>query len=168
MPDLSLIELIGFSLVSIAHTLIHPVGLRITFPSPWNHKLWMFASYTICATTAIYWISKYLEQLVEVLHSRPLNSHLRVREYRHLAGLNEELPVGTTRTDRRLFNRLDLSWGDNAFFNFFHLLLWYVLGIAYVAARVCILIEALLSLRQQDSSVYRAISWSQYLPHIGH
>lgn len=174
LPWLTWTESSLLSLATFAYASIHLVGWNFTFPSHIERILWRVSSLIILGTTTAFWMLESTAMWFRYGSGQDLLNRIRAR-HKALSQVDEgssleskqDSDVATKETSgpERDYRHevpfepreLPLVWE-----------FWSIFPIAfiYAAARVYILVEALVGLRSLPLSAYLTVDWAQYFPHI--
>jgi hypothetical protein len=129
-----------FAFTALAYGGLHLAAWRDYFPSSAERVLWIAAALWIAVSGGLAWAMVSMSFLVE----RFVNSPGRKVEYR-----NNKKAKRRDRWSSRL-----LKW------------LVYVVGLVFAVARIFIVVEAFVSLRQVPVDMYKTADWSVFIPHL--
>lgn len=138
---------------TLLFTGVHVAGWNFSFPTRTERILWRIASLVLFVVTAAFWIFetmaswKRLERwtwlYLKIKHPESLPAFEKER--------NEKLDQPKEPT------QLPLAWE-----------FWSILPVAllYGAARLYLIVEAFMELRNVDATAFQNVNWSLYIPHI--
>ncbi|KAA8900207.1 hypothetical protein FN846DRAFT_959244 [Sphaerosporella brunnea] len=152
-PDLNGYQ--GYLCVAtLGYAAIHLAGWNLTFPSKIELILWRVSSMFLFGTTAVFWI--FEKAAAWHRNGRWQRMFFRVFKPKR-AGVAMMDKAVAEREGKRLRKDLPLP------FEFWSIL---PLAILYGVARLYLIVEVFLGLRELELSAYLNVDWSEYLPHV--
>ncbi|MCJ1446973.1 MAG: hypothetical protein MMC23_007481 [Stictis urceolatum] len=137
---------------TLVFTSIHVAGWNFAFPSIAEQRLWRVCSLIMFGVTAMFWILETMASWVRLGRWRWL--YFRLFDRKRLRSYEE-------RKDEERLDRdpasLPLPWE-----------FWSIAPIAllYGVARIYLIVEAFLELRDLEASAFVNVNWAKYIPHI--
>lgn len=160
-PDIRTFEKIALFTWTLAYAALHLIGWNFDFPSNIEQLLWRISSLTVTLTTFLWW-------LLETVAAR----HRFGRWEKYLLWLRMKKPAPPVAVTQKQIAEAQNS--DDSF----ELeqkqskpMLWWEAGLslpivlAYIIARMYLIVEVGLSLRALPLGAYKAVEMAQILPH---
>ncbi|KAI1264465.1 hypothetical protein F5Y18DRAFT_390565 [Xylariaceae sp. FL1019] len=140
---------------TLVFTAIHVAGWNFTFPSKTESVLWRTSSLILFSVTATFWILETMASWKRL--ERWTWIYLRLTNREKLADFEKAKKVERTMEEPRPYTKLPLPWE-----------FWSIAPVAllYGVARLYLLVEAFLELRNLDGTAFLNVDWTYFLPHI--
>ncbi|KAI0154507.1 hypothetical protein GGR57DRAFT_465912 [Xylariaceae sp. FL1272] len=140
---------------TLVFTAIHVAGWNFTFPSKTELVLWRTSSLILFSVTAAFWILETMASWKRL--GRWTWIYLRLTNPEKLADFEKAKNDERSVEEPRPYTTLPLPWE-----------FWSILPVAllYGVARLYLLVEAFLELRNLDGTAYLNVDWTYFLPHI--
>jgi hypothetical protein len=139
---------LGVAIISMLFGLIHCLGWSLIFPSGAERLIWRVSAVIISALPVFVLYSYSI-----LLFFLPIIKSLRVGDTIRFPGRSLHLFIRWVAIPAGRF-RMALWW------------IFVALIPIYLLARIALLVEAFLSLRNLPPGAYSVVSWTDYLPHI--
>ena len=143
---------LGVAIISLLFGLIHCLGWFLVFPSGAERLIWRVSAVIIAALPVLILLSHSVILFVVFIFDK----WVRIKEWPPLDG-------SLIRKRQILF---DIFFKP---MNIIRKATWWIFVILipiYLLARMALLVEAFLSLRNLPSGAYSVVNWTDYLPHI--
>lgn len=141
------------SFATLFFTGIHVAGWNFSFPSHLEKILWRVASLMLFGVTAIFWLFETMASWKRL--ERWTWLYLRLKEPESLPRFEQARLERLSRPGEATM--LPLAWE-----------FWSIppVAVLYGVARMYLIVEALLELRNMDGTAFVNVNWSVYLPHV--
>ncbi|KAI0973801.1 hypothetical protein F4678DRAFT_425898 [Xylaria arbuscula] len=140
---------------TLIFTGIHVAGWNFTFPSKIESTLWRISSLILLSVTAAFWILETMASWKRL--GRWTWIYLRLTDRKRLAEFEKAKSDELSREEPRSYTTLPLPWE-----------FWSIapVGLLYGVARLYLLAEAFVELRNLNGTAFLNVDWTYFLPHI--
>lgn len=134
---------------------IHVAGWNFSFPTKTERNLWRGSSLLLFGVTAAFWVLETMASWKRLERWKWI--YLRVVDKKALPDFEKARDERLNRLEGRDPTTLPLPWE-----------FWTILPVAilYGVARMYLIVEAFLELRDVDGTVFVNVDWSTYIPHV--
>lgn len=140
---------------TLVFTGLHVAGWNLSFPSQTEKVLWRVSSVLLFTVTAAFWALETVASWTRLGRWKRL--YLRVVDPEKLPQFDQDRIEKAGHAETRELATLPLAWE-----------FWTIapIGFIYGIARVYLIVEAFLELRDINASAFLQVEWSAYIPHI--
>ncbi|KAI0817309.1 hypothetical protein GGR55DRAFT_684988 [Xylaria sp. FL0064] len=140
---------------TLVFTGIHVAGWNFAFPSRIELILWRISSLILLSVTAAFWILETMASWKRL--GRWMWIYLRLTDRKKLAEFEKTKSEELSREEPRTYTSLPLPWE-----------FWSIVPVAllYGVARLYLLTEAFLELRNLNGTAFLNVDWTYFLPHV--
>lgn len=159
-PDIRTFEKLALFTWTLAYAALHLLGWNFEFPSKIEQLLWRISSLTVTLTTFLWW---FLETVAARHRFGRWEKYLVLLRLRQPAASTNDIEKNRTPCDpddafeEEQRRSKPMLWWEAA--------LSLPLILAYIAARIYLIVEVGLSLRALPLGAFKAVEMSQILPH---
>lgn len=148
-------------IVILFYGAIHMFGWNLHFPTQTEKTIWRLSALVLLCTTAAFCTWELLWGIFRAAYLLHLNKkkmcpgsvyYVWANKIDKISGANG-LPIHNKNFDEGVINYAQMS-------------LFVPLGVLYVLTRLCIIVEALASLRALPSGLFQNFHWTTFIPHL--
>ncbi|KAK4463590.1 hypothetical protein QBC42DRAFT_265166 [Cladorrhinum samala] len=142
-------------LATLLFTAIHVAGWNFSFPTTTEKILWRVSSLILFGVTAVFWVLETAASWIRLGRWKWL--YLWVTDRSAIPEFERAQERELQEEEKRDLSTLPLAWE------------FWTIGVVaflYGVARIYMIVEAFLELRDMEATAYVNVNWSAYLPHI--